>query len=152
YRRHCGNQDQLRDRSGLGPRGIMRRFAAACRMADMHCTFQHQLGHQRRHVCGISVHVVTRICLSGAAMTPPIMCKQPIALRQEEQQLVVPLIGGQRPAMMKDQWLRIARAPVLVKDLSTVIGGNKVHRIGSLVSSWEKRAETCGWPTQAAGE
>jgi hypothetical protein len=39
-------------------------------------------------------------------------------VRQEEQHLVVPVVGAQRPTVVKDD--RLAGAPVLVEDLGAV--------------------------------
>ena len=46
-------------------------------------------------------------------------------LMQEEQQLRVPIVGRQRPAMAEHNWL--ARTPVLVEDLRAVLGGDGGH-------------------------
>ncbi len=53
-------------------------------------------------VGGVMIHVMTIGHLSRAAMAAAIMGDDAIALRQEEQHLGVPIVRGQRPAVMED--------------------------------------------------
>ena len=48
-------------------------------------------------------------------MSTPVMGDHTVAFAEEVKQLSVPIIGAQRPAMMKDEGLRISRAPILEK-------------------------------------
>ena len=65
-------------------------------------------------------------------MSAPVMRDHPVAKTEEEQHLVVPVVGGQRPAMAEHDGL--AGPPVLVKDIDAVFGLNGWHRF-----SFEKR-------------
>jgi len=94
-------------------------------MADMDGVFQIQMRRQSRQVVGIMVHIVAVGGLGRAAMATAVMGDDAIAMMQEEQQLRVPIIGRHRPAVAKHD--RLARTPVLVKDLHTILGGNRWH-------------------------
>src|SRR3546814_11530225 len=100
----------------------MRSFAAAGRMADVYRALEVERSDQRRDVGGIGVHLVAVIGLRRAAVTTPVVGNHAVALREEEEQLVVPLVGRERPAVMEDERLRIARPPVLVENLRAVTG------------------------------
>ena len=56
------------------------------------------------------------------------------AFLEEEQHLVVPVIGAERPAMMKMNRLRVFGAPILVKDLNAVLRRNGTHGVVSFIS------------------
>ena len=56
-------------------------------------------------------------------MTAPVMRHDAIAVLKEKRHLVVPVIGRQRPAVAEHNGLTLA--PVLVKDLDAVFGGNR---------------------------
>ena len=71
------------------------------------------------------VHIVAIGGLGGATMSTAVMGYHTIALMQEEQHLGVPIISRQRPAMAEHNWL--ARTPILVEDLRTVLGGDGGH-------------------------
>ena len=64
---------------------------------------------------------------SLSAVTAPIMGNDPVALRQKEQQLRIPIVGRQRPAMMEDNRLCILRTPVLVEYFDAVLGRDVGH-------------------------
>src|SRR6201997_2713686 len=66
---------------------------------------------QSRQVVGIMVHIVAIRGLGRAAMATAVMGDNAIAVMQEEQQLRVPIIGRQRPAVAAHD--RRARTPVL---------------------------------------
>src|SRR6516165_11190710 len=71
------------------------------------------------------VHIVAVGGLGRAAMATAVMGDNAIAMMQEEQQLRVPIVGRQRPAVAEHD--RLARTPVLVEDLHAVVGGNGGH-------------------------
>src|SRR2546425_11722201 len=71
------------------------------------------------------IHVMAAAGLGGAAMAAPVMGYDAIAVLEEEQQLRVPIIGRQRPAVAEHDGLTFA--PVLVEDLNAVFGGDRVH-------------------------
>src|SRR6516165_2577108 len=107
------------------PSQIMRDLAAAGGMTDMDGVFQVEMRGQSRQIVGIMVHIMAVASLGRAAMAAAVMGDDAIAMIEKEQQLRVPLIGRQRPAVAEHD--RLARAPVLVKDLRAVSGGNGGH-------------------------
>src|SRR5215470_15366550 len=62
-------------------------------------------------------------------MAATVVSDDPVTLREEEEHLGVPVIGGQRPAVSEDD--RLPLAPVLVEDLDAVLGLDRAH--GSLL-------------------
>src|SRR6476660_6878203 len=44
-----------------------------------------------------------------------------IAIRNKEQKLIVPIVGGKRPTMMEHDGLRVPRTPILVVNLNAVL-------------------------------
>src|SRR3546814_11144894 len=111
----------------------MRSFAAAGRMADVYRALEVERSDQRRDVGGIGVHLVAVIGLRRAAVTTPVVGNHAVALREEEEQLVVPLVGRERPAVMEDERLRIARHPVLVENLREIGRASCRERVGQYV-------------------
>src|SRR6266404_1118816 len=107
------------------PSQIARHLAAAGGMADMDGIFQVEMRRKSGQVVGVMVHIVALGGLGGATMATAVMGDHAIAMMQEEQQLRVPIVGRQRPAMAEDNWL--ARTPVLVEDLRCVLGGDGGH-------------------------
>ena len=94
-------------------------------MSHVECAFQVERVRQCHDIGGISVHLVTGCGLTRAAVTATIVRDDPIALREEEQHLIVPVIGRQRPAMAEHDGLTFA--PVLVEDLDAVFRCNRAH-------------------------
>ena len=58
-------------------------------------------------------------------MATPIVGDHAVAVAEEEQHLVVPVVTGQRPSVTEDD--RLALAPVLVEDLKAVGCDDRVH-------------------------
>jgi len=85
---------------------------------------------QLGNVGGIGVHLVACVGLVRAAVAAAVMRDHAVALRQEEQHLVVPVIRRERPAVMEHDGLCIAGAPILVEDAGAVGGGQAVARHG----------------------
>ena len=56
-------------------------------------------------VIGVMIHIVAVGNLGGAAMASPIVSDHAIAVIQKKQHLIVPIIGGQRPSVAKDDGL-----------------------------------------------
>ena len=94
-------------------------------MADVNGVLQIEMRRHGRKVVGIVIHVVAVAGLAGAAMAAAVMGDDPIAVIEEEQQLRVPVIGRERPAMREHH--RLAAAPVLVVDLDAVFGLDRRH-------------------------
>src|ERR1700736_3907880 len=79
---------------------------------------------QRREIVSIVIHVVAAAGLARAAMASSVMCDDAIAVFKEEQQLRVPVIGRQRPAVAKDDGLSLASVFIIDVDVSAVLFTN----------------------------
>ena len=71
------------------------------------------------------IHVVAVGGLSRAAVPTAIMGDNPIAMMQEEQHLVIPVVRAERPTMAENY--RLSFTPVLVVNLYTVFGRDSGH-------------------------
>ena len=102
-------------------------LAAACGVADQHGIMQIERLDERCQVVGVVVHVVAVPGLAGAPTAAPVMGDGAIAMGGHDDQLVVPGVGIERPAVAEDDGL--PRAPVLVKDLGAVLcsDGARAH-------------------------
>src|SRR5271170_2931529 len=107
------------------PAQIARYLAAAGGMANMDGVFEVEMRCKSGQVVGVVVHIMALGGLGGATVATAVMGDHAIAMLQEEQQLRVPIVGRERPAVAEHNWL--ARTPVLVKDLRTVFGGDGGH-------------------------
>src|SRR5690606_22334093 len=101
-RRYGTNQHELGDAAGTVPCDIARRLATAGGMADVDCVTQVQPRCQRCNVCSVGVHVVALGTLAGAPVATTVVGDDAIALLEKEQQLRVPVVAAQRPAMVED--------------------------------------------------
>ena len=119
-RRHGADEHQLGDTALAVARDIVRRLAAAGRMANVDGVAQVEMRDDRGDVRGVVVHVVTLADLARPAMAAPVMGNDAIPLLHEVEHLGVPVVGAQRPAMMEDEGLRVLGAPVLVVELDVV--------------------------------
>ena len=88
-------------------------------------------GEATRYVARHGKGRVAKLVLIGAV--PPIMGDDAVTLRGEVKHLRVPVVRGQRPAVMEDDGLRLLGAPVLEVDLRTVLGSDRVHLFSSLL-------------------
>jgi hypothetical protein len=77
----------------------------------------------------VGIHVVSVRSLGRAAMAAAVVCDHAIAVRQKEHHLAIPVVGTQRPAMVKEQ--RLAVSPILVEDFRAVFGRDGAHRCES---------------------
>src|SRR5207302_4854869 len=80
---------------------------------------------QRCQVVSVMIHVMSGSSLRRAAMAAAVVGDDAIAVLQKEHHLRVPVVGGQRPAVAKDDGLTFT--PVLVEDLNAVSGRDRVH-------------------------
>jgi hypothetical protein len=83
-------------------------------------------------------------------MTASIMRDRAKAARREEEQLVVPGVGSERPAVTEDE--RLHCAPIPVKDLRSILRGNRWHII-LIVLSMMKQSDSIArwyWPIMPA--
>jgi len=86
---------------------------------------QIEMFKQRRQIVGVGVHLITVPGLRGAAVPAPIVRDHAITLLPEEEHLPVPVVGAKRPAMA--EYNGLTRAPILVKNLGSVLYGNRRH-------------------------
>ena len=96
-------------------------------MTDVNRIAQVERSNKRLHVLDIGVHVIAGVGLGRAAVAAAIVGDDAIALAEEEHQLIVPVVGAQWPAMMKNDGLRGFRAPVLVENVGAVRRGDGGH-------------------------
>ncbi len=108
----------------------MRNLAAAGGMTDQHGILQIQQVQKFGIVIDILFHVVTVPGLTGPAMAAAVMRDDAKALHGQEEHLRIPGIAAKWPAMGEHN--RLARAPILEKNLSTVLGVECRH--GKLLS------------------
>ena len=100
-------------------------LATAGGVPDVDGVVQVEVFDDRGEVVGVVVHVVAVGGLRGAAVAAPVVGDDPVAVLQEEQHLVVPVVGRQRPAMAEHD--RLTLTPVLVEDLGAVVRGDGGH-------------------------
>src|SRR5262245_54070211 len=72
-------------------------------------------------------------------MAAPVMGDDAIALLHEVEQLRIPVVAAQGPAVMQDDSL--TRAPVLIEDLNAILCGDRAHCCRSF--AWVRRKK--GW-------
>src|SRR5689334_5865449 len=80
-----------------------------------------------RRVRRIMVHVVAVTNLARTPMTTPIVSNDAVALSEKIQKLGVPIVGAQRPSVMKHERLRVPRSPILVKDCHAILRRDETH-------------------------
>jgi hypothetical protein len=131
-RRHRADQHGFRDASLAVPRDVPGDLAAAGRMSDVNGVAQVEVRGQGRDVRGIRVHLVAGRRLRRAPVAPAIVGDHAEPLRQEKHHLGIPIVGGQRPAVMEDDGL--PGAPVFVEDLGAVLGRDRAH--GGISWKW----------------
>ena len=94
-------------------------------MADMNGVLQVKMFRHRGQIVGVMIHVVAATDLGRAAMAPPVMRDDAIAVSEEEQHLRVPIVRREGPAVAEHDGL--ALAPILVENLDAVAGGDCRH-------------------------
>src|SRR5580658_93085 len=94
-------------------------------MADVDGVLQVEMGRHGGKIVGIVIQVVAVGDLTGPAVAAAVVCDNPIALAEEKQHLVVPVVGRERPAVAEYDGL--ALAPVFVENLRAVFGGDGGH-------------------------
>lgn len=93
-------------------------LTAAGGVPNMDRVPEFEMCHQGRDIGRVGVHLVAVFRLGGTSVSAAIMGDHAKALVEEEQHLRVPLVGRERPAVVKDDGL--ALAPVLEEDLRPV--------------------------------
>ncbi len=137
--RHRAHQHGLGNARGAVAADISGHLAATGGMADQHRVFQIERVDERREIVGVVVHVVAVPGLARSSTAATVMGDGAIAMGGHEDQLVVPGVGIERPAMAEDD--RLPRAPVLVKDRGTILCGD-CARTHSRHSSFQDHNET----------
>src|SRR4030088_186460 len=75
----------------------------------------------------------------------------PVSTRRQEEHLIVPGIGAERPPMAEDD--RLTLAPVLEIDLRAILRGDRVHALFRLhVSCQGSKARTEAWAVEPRRE
>ena len=87
-------------------------------------------------VGGVVVHVVSVGHLGRAAVAAPIVGDDSVALVEEVEELGVPVVGTEGPAVMEDERLGGLWSPVFEGELDTVFGGDGLHERISFGDSW----------------
>ena len=118
-------------------------------MADMNGAGEAEVIGQLDHVGDVGVHVVADVGLGRAAMTAAIMRDYPETMIEKKQHLSVPVIRAQRPAMMKEDRLRVLWSPVLVEDLRLIAGGEEGHLMVSGMMGMVRGGDACRRGKQA---
>src|SRR5215467_776657 len=105
---------------------IARHLTSSGGVADVDGILEIKRFHQFGDVRSVRVHVMANRCLRGTAMPAPIMSDNPVAVSQEEHHLGIPVVGGERPAMVEDKWL--PGSPILVENFCAVFCRDGGHR------------------------
>src|SRR3989440_9424943 len=127
--RHRAYQHGLGQARGAVAADVAGHLTAAGGMADQHRLVQIERVEERRQIVSVGVHVVTVPGLAGSPMAATVMGDRAIAMGGHEDQLVVPIVGIERPAVAEDDGL--PRAPVLVIDMGAVLCGDRAHGMNS---------------------
>ncbi len=98
-------------------------------MTDMNDVLEVQGLDNGEGVRGVMVHVVTTVDLGGATVAATVVRDDTEALLHEEQHLRIPVIGGQGPSVVEHDGLCVLWAPVLEKDLCSVLRCHGVHGV-----------------------
>src|SRR5690606_18079436 len=97
-------------------------FTTAGRVADVHGIAEIEVIGERSCIGRVVVHVVAVVDVSRPAVSATVVCNDAIAALDEVEQLRVPVVAAERPAVMEHDGPAVARAPVLVGDGNAVAG------------------------------
>src|SRR5690606_29549706 len=129
-RRHCPDENQLGDASPSVASDVARGFAAAGGMTDVNCVAKVEMLDNGRRIGRIMIHVVAVADLARTAVAAPVMSDDAITPLDEIEHLCVPVVGTQRPTVVK--YDRLSRTPVLVEDFDAVLCGDCIHDLLSV--------------------
>ena len=96
-------------------REIVHDLSAAGGVADVDGVVEMKMVHYGSKIVGVVIHVVAVAGLRGASVAAAVVRDDAVAVTEEEQHLVVPVVGGEGPAVAEDDGLTLA--PILVVDL-----------------------------------
>ncbi|MNT31117.1 hypothetical protein D3C72_1669420 [compost metagenome] len=102
-------------------------FPTAGGVSYMDSTSYAKMVDYGRNVIGIVIHVVPVPDLTGSPVAASVMCNDPVAVGQEKEHLRIPVVRTEWPTVMKEDHSGIARPPVFVKDLNTVLRSDIPH-------------------------
>ncbi|CCV10192.1 hypothetical protein MESS4_120313 [Mesorhizobium sp. STM 4661] len=156
-RRNGGDEDGLGHpaRRFAVSRHVPRDFAATGGMADVNRVPQIKRLGDGKGVSRVMANVVTIGDLLRATMAAPVMRDDAIALRQEEKHLRVPVVGAERPAMVKNDRLSALGTPVLIENPYVVVGRDKAHgafSFWSIVGGRPRSTRRTQWKGEACGK
>jgi hypothetical protein len=97
-------------------------------MSDVGDVAQVQRSDNCSDIVCVCVHVIAVPRLARTTVPATIMSDNSAAVRREEQALVIPGVGVERPAMMEHY--DVTLAPILVEDFCAVAGGDRRHSDG----------------------
>jgi hypothetical protein len=121
-------------------------------MADVNRVLQVQRLGDGKRIGRVVIDVVTVGDLLRASVAAPVMRDDTIALRQH---LRVPVVGTERPTMVKNDRLGVLGTPVLVENLYIVVGRDKAHGVfsyWSVVGGGPRRTRGAQWKDEACGK
>jgi hypothetical protein len=122
YRTH---QHDLGNTFGAMASDVTGDFSAARGMADQDSAVQVEGFDEIRKIIGIGVHLVAVRRLARAPMATAIVGDTAIAVGRQEDHLIFPGIGVERPAVTEHD--RLPCSPILVVDPRAVLGGDRAH-------------------------
>ena len=131
------DQYQLAHSAIAVTRDISRGLSAARGVADVNGVAKIEMLDNCHDIRRAMVHVMAIARLARAAMTPAIVSDDTIAVAEQVENLGIPLIGAQWPAVVKDDRLSALGTPVLVENLKAIFGCDARHGI----VLWAKCAE-----------
>lgn len=79
------------------------------------------------NVIGIMIHVMTVPHLAGTSMTTPVVRDDPEPLVHEKQHLSIPVVAGERPAVVEEDHFSLFRPPVLIENVNAIAGCYVTH-------------------------
>src|SRR6476469_2832292 len=106
---------------------VVHHLATASGVANVNYILQIEMPGHRREIVGVMVHAVPVAGLSGTTMAAAIMGDDPIALAKEEQQLSIPIVCRERPAVAEHDGLSLT--PILVENFDAVLGSRYWHAL-----------------------
>ena len=123
----AADEHDLADASRAVAADVSHDFAAAGGMADEHDIAQVERLDHGGEVVGVVVHRVAVPGLARPAVPTPVMGDRAVAVRRHQQQLRIPGVRVERPAVAEHHWP--ASSPVLVEDRCSVLRDDRGHGV-----------------------
>lgn len=131
-RRNRADQNRHRSPGFTVPREVPHDFSPASGVADVNRVVQIKMLDQRRKVISVMIDIMPIGRLRRATVTSPIMRDHTKTPLQEEQHLVIPIIGGQRPSVTEHDWL--PPTPVL-EEQSHIVGSREIRHEATIAEN-----------------